>query len=435
MMEINNTLTKSKLVRDKKIIKNIILMVLSLGMFIAIFFPDYSGLTFYLMTYVILGYCIFDISFQWLSSLTLFFVFYSMSFAMGEIYAYIEGVYLFYNPYLVVLGALICVILGYVIGKNIGQFKMRKKNKIRFPFRVRWIDLLFLTYIVSTIACLIYFMKNRALLMNNLEDSRIVAAGGNGILLYPMQLHIMTIPLMYEEMKKKRLSVTVFWILTVFAIIQLMVTGFRTPFVNLTVVLLIIVILNGRLTLKKVFPIVSIFILAIAGYGIIRSGSSINGLYYLLRGRIFVGMQNLNQVFRCFPDKIPFQYGSTYFINLTMLRPGPDVDFTLWLKDALGISFSGGGLTPTVVGEFYLNFGYVGIVIGMFILGIIFARIDKWVSNGEVGFWKAFILLESASCSGGGIANVYLLPLIFGLYYWLISLFRASEIPKVKELE
>ena len=42
------------------------------------------------------------------------------------------------------------------------------------------------------------------------------------------------------------------------------------------------------------------------------------------------------------------------------MRPGPDLDFTLWLKDKVNIQFSGGGLTPTIIGEAYINFGFGG---------------------------------------------------------------------------
>lgn len=61
-----------------------------------------------------------------------------------------------------------------------------------------------------------------------------------------------------------------------------------------------------------------------------------------------------------------------------MLLPGPDPDFTMWLKEQTGIMFSGGGLTPTILGEFYLNFGFSAIFIGMFILGVYSVFLNRY---------------------------------------------------------
>jgi len=42
----------------------------------------------------------------------------------------------------------------------------------------------------------------------------------------------------------------------------------------------------------------------------------------------------------------------------------------LWIKDKWYLDVEGGGLPPTAVGEWYANFGFAGVVVGMFVVGM-----------------------------------------------------------------
>ena len=109
-----------------------------------------------------------------------------------------------------------------------------------------------------------------------------------------------------------------------------------------------------------------------------------------------------------------------------MLKPGPDLDFTMWLKETLGMSFSGGGVTPTVIGEFYLNFGYIGIYGGMFLL----AKVGHWVNlylvRHSFSFLGVYYLWQFAHCASGGIANITVPVTLYTIIYWGIMLFPSK---------
>jgi hypothetical protein len=49
--------------------------------------------------------------------------------------------------------------------------------------------------------------------------------------------------------------------------------------------------------------------------------------------------------------------------------------------------------------------------------------VDKWALTGQCGFWKAYLVLELASCCDGGIANISLQPVIFAIYYFAMMFF------------
>lgn len=129
----------------------------------------------------------------------------------------------------------------------------------------------------------------------------------------------------------------------------------------------------------------------------------------LLRGKILWSESHRN-----------YTDGYTYLINLIMLLPGPDPDFTLWLKEQIGISFAGGGVTPTVVGEFYINFGVLGMYIGMFLMGILGVYVYRYFRRHSDTFLGVFYLWQFAHCVSGGIANVMVTVLLYTIVYWCL---------------
>ena len=154
-------------------------------------------------------------------------------------------------------------------------------------------------------------------------------------------------------------------------------------------------------------------------------------LQFFLSG-LYVNDINLNYVFSTFPKKVEFQHGYTYLINILMLKPGPDLDFTLWLKEQIGITFNGGGVTPTILGEFYMNFGNLSMYIGMFFLGILGEKLDNYFNCNNKNFISSFYVWQFAHCASGGIANVMIIVILFTIVYKSITLFSNTNIAGVK---
>ncbi|WP_412063077.1 O-antigen polymerase [Rubrivirga sp. IMCC45206] len=91
-------------------------------------------------------------------------------------------------------------------------------------------------------------------------------------------------------------------------------------------------------------------------------------------GRHFLDLTRTSHVIAGVPDKLRYQYGQTYFTWVTTPIPR-----SMWPeKPTLGsgpiigpriFGTSGSGVPPGLVGELYLNFGYIGIVFGAFVMG------------------------------------------------------------------
>jgi len=77
-----------------------------------------------------------------------------------------------------------------------------------------------------------------------------------------------------------------------------------------------------------------------------------------------------------FPDD--FLFGKTIFnwvlglVPSSLLSP-KDYLISFYIKDTWYLDIDGGGLPATSVGEWYANFGYLGVTVGMFIMGKVFS--------------------------------------------------------------
>jgi hypothetical protein len=109
------------------------------------------------------------------------------------------------------------------------------------------------------------------------------------------------------------------------------------------------------------------------------------------------------------PDRMQFQYGKTIFIFVvllvpTFLWPGKyDVyqGITDWGYRIFGLQGTG-GISVTQIGELYLNFALVGVVFGMFLLGVFYRaaylclkpRGNPASALIYAKLWMAFLVIE-----------------------------------------
>ena len=112
-------------------------------------------------------------------------------------------------------------------------------------------------------------------------------------------------------------------------------------------------------------------------------------------------------VFRFFPDHHPFVWGLTYVKNLFTLLPGAQLDVTLWLKEVMGFEFSGGGVTPTLAGEAYINFGYLGLLLVPLVIGVAIVTVER-LPRRDAGQVLVFAIIAAgiAHSIPGGLGNV-----------------------------
>lgn len=68
------------------------------------------------------------------------------------------------------------------------------------------------------------------------------------------------------------------------------------------------------------------------------------------------------------------QYGATYASLFTTALPGKTIPLDRTIKELTGSTFVGGGIPPTLIGEGYVNFGYLGVAGSAFVL-LLFVRL------------------------------------------------------------
>lgn len=365
-------------------------------------------------------------SFKIISPSILFLAYYIYSIGLGPIILMKKEIFYNYDYFNFILGPLLLFSFGDLISKRVKLFKFNtnlKKIKIYFPRKY----ILYILYFISIVCTLLYVLKNKQYLFgNNLESGRMQAAYGNGLLLYGMQLSIVVIPMLIDMYYKRKNNKSIQKIskiniifFSILSFILMLFTGFRANSLTLLICIIISIakkknISNFKIILSGFFCIILVSILGVMRLNISGGKVTFVNSFFI---SLYVSEININYVMNTFPKKVPFQYGYTYLINLKMLLPGPDPDFTLWLKEQVGIVFAGGGVTPTLNGEFYLNFGYFLVFLGFFIMGIISNILDKKFTNENGSFLSTFYVWQFAHCITGGIANVMVTVLLFTIVY------------------
>ena len=196
-------------------------------------------------------------------------------------------------------------------------------------------------------------------------------------------------------------------------ILGLATIGFRTYLFETIVTPMIIYFYAKRKNLKakQLLPIAIFLVILSMVISSYRKGEGHgDNMLSNLQHDICVNPNNIKHIVTVFPAFVPYKYGETYFTKFRMIRPGPDKDFTMQLSEWLNLGDFEGGTTPSIVGEWYLNFGYLGII-GMFFMGMLALYLHRKLSNTDnifslvkwsliaVGFHKSLI---------GGISNVLL---------------------------
>lgn len=294
--------------------------------------------------------------------------------------------------------------------------------------------LLFL-YLIAFLCGVIYLSGYIEMFVaGDLDSARVNSYAGNGAILYLNSMLVIILPMLFEEYKKGSISLGFFAVLLIAGLGLLLLRGSRTGFLLVCLIMLLIAFREKGASLRSY--VLAAMLVAFCAVGLlflrnILSGVSTDFLSLIL-SQLTVSSKNLTYVLAAFPSSIDYQGGYTYLINLKMLLPGPDLDFTLWLKEVLGMNYAGGGLTPTIIGEFYLNFGVAGVAIGMFLYGLLGSILYLLLLNNTFYItYYCYIAFEYAYAVYGGIATVMIGVMLNTLVY-LFIIYQKPEVIKRK---
>jgi len=131
------------------------------------------------------------------------------------------------------------------------------------------------------------------------------------------------------------------------------------------------------------------------------------------------------------PAITPFQHGFLSVGFVLQILPGHHPSSDYFFKDLLRHTFQGFGEPASILGTFYADFGTAGIVLGMFLTGIMVAAMYRHMYRGSVGwilvycfFWQKLI----GGLYGTLFEYVYelLVPIAWLLIVWSMTAKREA---------
>lgn len=157
---------------------------------------------------------------------------------------------------------------------------------------------------------------------------------------------------------------------------------------------------------------------------VVRQGISGDLVMVLLQSiwRPFVNIQNFDLIVNSFPSRLNFLHGESFLMDLAVLAPGYQANFGTWLKDELGLDFTGGSVTVTHLGELYANFGVLGVMAGSFLLGVALDLLSQYNRRFYQDYTSyplifAIAITCKAIVSSGFVSPVLYIMVPFAIYH------------------
>lgn len=372
---------------------------------------------YWLILFFFASWCILCIQKKIVNTLFVFSIFYAVLLAFGPMILYMEG-----RSYYIEVGNYIIIsYLCFTIGYHYSGRERIKYKPYKFFFPVDKPKSVFIVslvvFCIGIAAYSLYFIKNwHSIFVDDLENGRVTAMTGNGLLLWLGSLIWLSVYMLYEQGfingKYKKSTILMFTISAAFSILL----GFRSALVNPILVMFFMRNKKKEISISKMIALAIVLFVFVGVYKAIRSGGG--SLFDSLLNEFKVSSVNLNNILDTFPQRVDFQMGSTYLLDFWTLIDDNIPGTTMWLKNALKLSFSGGGVTPTLIGEFYMNWGMFGVLIGMTLSGFFFKGIERAYRNPNNSiFLSCLILGYIRPIIRGGFANSVVTLLVYIIGY------------------
>ncbi len=317
------------------------------------------------------------------------------------------------------------------------DFSLRKKKEK---------DLMFITYF-NKIACnipksmyvaawiywtigislvYIYFVLSIGwdnLFSEDLDNIRVEGRKGFGwmAILSIALITISSIYLFIVNVSKKRFFFT--YIISIFSLLFLFLTGNRGPAFELLVILIVIYYMSeyGRVSFFKLIIFAILIIFMLGALNLFRQGDSFDWYLLFLKSlwRPYVNIDNFNFVFEYF-NKHEILYGYGYWIDFAVLLPGYQPNFGLWFKDAAGLDFSGGSVTVTYAGEIIANFGF-NLLFFFSTFYFLFIYFISLILSKKESIQSFILLVVSSLAIKGVVSSGLITPFLYVFVPFLIG--------------
>lgn len=256
------------------------------------------------------------------------------------------------------------------------------------------------------------------------ENSRVEAVKGLGYLVIPMQ--ILFVCSTGWIINSRRTGLVVKFIVFLAAVFFIFASGFRSAiaFIFLTVVMYRMYINDAQLKSGKIYLYSFVVFVLVVFFGVLRQGNEalFERFAFQVFWRSFVTLSNLEVII---DSNISPLYGGSFIKELEVLIPGPGQNLGSYLKDVLGFEFDGGGITPSLIGIGFVDFGYLGVLLYPVVHGICIALVyyvwPRIFGRNDFSFYQ--MLVFSILTSGVAAAGIVTPYLYFGLPIFLVALF------------
>lgn len=264
------------------------------------------------------------------------------------------------------------------------------------------------------------------------EASRLASVSG-----HDYYIHFIMVPLPFlatVAWLKARLSNNRLYLASAVAVlgitgIVMALTGFRALVGHLLILLVftdqfITRRINFRIIGAAVIVFLSLFLMITLVRQQPADGTTSAVALKYIRHRIFLAnSENLRFILSYFPAEHHYLFGQGYMMDFQSMLPGPQKAFSGWITKQMRPNITVPiGMTPTLVGESYANFGPIGLIIIPFLIGItirtIFVQLTRSRKRiGTVAF-VAMLTLFLAKAVLRGISPVLLIKILpIGIAY------------------
>ena len=148
--------------------------------------------------------------------------------------------------------------------------------------------------------------------------------------------------------------------------------GILLPIVDL---IMLGALMTGKFNLKFVISVGSAAVLLVLAGGYLRSGGDFSGIYdSVFGGRYLVDITKTAHIVNYFNDTNDYFFGVTLISWIFKLIPflsPPSLEFEnlgFYLGEVV-FGYLSSGVPPGVIAELFMNFGWTGVVLGMFAVG------------------------------------------------------------------
>lgn len=329
--------------------------------------------------------------------------------------------------------------IAMIAGMQVARFRLLYIQRYYEPLqRFKSAGALLGFTMMCIVAAVLFFVRagGPPILSSGAGEARMAAMSGSGyISIFVAALPIICLFLWYEYLTypSARLKVTTFC-LGAFTILVFSLLGSRSVTVTLVAQMVVIYAIVRRRT----FPIryallglvmVYLFVGALGAYrhsdGDVTSETFRGELAVVFTARVVV----LDKILQHVKHRLG---GETYLNDLAKLLPGQQTGTGVMLKEMLMKNNDmpdTAGITPSLLGEFFVNFGFYGTIVGMFFFGFIAQRLYQRLvfKNGRNSvIMYAVIIVTMVGSLQSGIGP-RLIPLMIAMLWTSVIGIIASK--------